>query len=119
MDALAEKLAVGIPELNVPPTDPMLIGNMVLIDMADFKATGSDVTLTGLLTNHINSLHLDLEKRQVDFDLNLAEAKIYGNYNISARILIPINGRGPLTFITSKLKNYTYLLSYRYIIFYI
>lgn len=116
---LSKKLGAGIPELNVPATDPMVIGDMALIDVENFKAIGSDVTLSGLLTYHINSLHLDLEKRQVDIDMNLAEAKIDGNYNISAKILIPINGRGPLTFTTSKLKNYTYVSSYRYIIFYI
>lgn len=114
---IAKKLAAGIPELDVPRTDPMAIGDMTLIDVENFKAIGSDVTLTGLLTYHINSLHLDLEKRQVDIDLNLDEAKIDGNYNISAKILIPINGRGPLTFTTSKLKNYTYVSSYRYVIF--
>ena len=101
---LSKKLAAGIPELNVPPTDPMLIGDMTLIDIANFKAIGSDVTLSGLLTYHINSLHLDLEKQQVDFDLNLAEAKIDGNYNISARILIPINGKGPLTFTSNDVN---------------
>ncbi|XP_071860333.1 circadian clock-controlled protein daywake [Bombus fervidus] len=101
---LSKKIAGGIPELDVPGTDPMLIGDMVLIDTTNFKATGSDVTLSGLLTYHINSFHLDLEKQQVDFDLNLAEAKINGNYNISARILIPINGRGPLTFTTNDVN---------------
>lgn len=116
---LSKKLGAGIPELNVPPTDPMVIGDMTLIDVENFKAIGSDVTLSGLLTYHINSLHIDLEKRQVDFDLNLAEAKIDGNYNITAKILIPINGRGPLSFTTSKLKNYTYVSSYRYVIYYI
>ena len=104
MAILSKKLAAGIPELNVPPTDPMLIGDMTLIDIANFKAIGSDVTLSGLLTYHINSLHLDLEKQQVDFDLNLAEAKIDGNYNISARILIPINGKGPLTFTSNDVN---------------
>lgn len=118
VDGLSKKLASGISELNVPPTDPMVIGDMTLIDSENFKAIGSDVRLSGLLTYHINSMHLDLEKRQVDIDLNLAEAKIDGNYNISAKILIPINGRGPLTFTTSKLKNYTYVSSYRYVIFF-
>ncbi|XP_003398034.1 uncharacterized protein LOC100646546 [Bombus terrestris] len=102
VDGIAKKLAAGIPELNVPPTDPMLIGDMVLIDTANFKATGSNVTLTGILTYHINRLHLDLEKQQVDIDLDLDEAKIDGNYNISIRILIPINGKGPLTFTTNN-----------------
>ncbi|XP_068977001.1 putative beta-carotene-binding protein [Bombus flavifrons] len=101
---LSKKLGAGIPELNVPATDPMVIGDMALIDVENFKAVGSDVTLSGLLTYHINSLHLDLEKRQVDIDMNLAEAKIDGNYNISAKILIPINGRGPLTFTTNDVN---------------
>ncbi|KZC13437.1 hypothetical protein WN55_04988 [Dufourea novaeangliae] len=64
--------------------------------MNNFKAVGTDIKLYGLPTYHINSLHIDLPKQQIDIDLQLKDIRMEALYNVSAKILIPINGKGPI-----------------------
>ncbi|CAL7939390.1 unnamed protein product [Xylocopa violacea] len=99
--ALQDKLKVGIPELDVPSAEPLFIKKIVLLDMPNFLAVGTDVKLRGLSNYHINSLHVDLEKKTFDIDVTFAECKLEALYDFQARILVPIDAHGPVN-ITAK-----------------
>ncbi|XP_076287695.1 uncharacterized protein LOC143212618 [Lasioglossum baleicum] len=97
VNELAETLRKGVPELDLPPSEPFIMDKVKLADMPNFKAYGSNIKVYGLPTYHINSVHMDLEKQQIDVDLNFGEVKLIADYNVTARILVPIVGGGPIT----------------------
>ncbi|XP_076644823.1 uncharacterized protein LOC143354535 [Halictus rubicundus] len=99
---LAGTLRNGIPELNIPPSEPFIMEKVKLADLPNFKAYGMNIKVFGLPSYHINSLHMDLEKQQVDLDLHFAEIKMNADYKVSARILVPIEGEGPITLTSSN-----------------
>ncbi|CAK9833903.1 Putative beta-carotene-binding protein [Anthophora retusa] len=99
--ALHDKLRDGIPELEIPPGEPLIINKVVLADMPNFKALGSNIKLSGLTNYRINHLHVDLKKQQIDIDLTFPESRMEAIYNITARILVPIVGKGPIS-LTAK-----------------
>lgn len=99
---LAGTLRKGIPELNVPPSDPFIMDKVTLADQPNLKAYGTNINIYGLPTYHINSLHMDLEKHQLDVDLHFGEVKLVADYNVTARILVPIEGGGPITLTSSN-----------------
>lgn len=94
--SLKEQLRDGIPELDIPPADPLVIGKIVLVDMPNFHAVGRNVQLRGLSNFHISHLHVDLEKHQIDLEVQFPECNMDALYNITAKILVPIVGTGPI-----------------------
>lgn len=100
--ALREKLRQGIPELDIPPAEPLKIDQMKLMDQPNFKAIASDIKLVGLLTYKINHLHFDMEKQQIDIDVNFDNIKLDALYDVNAKIIVPIVGKGPITLSTDN-----------------
>lgn len=98
---LAGTLRKGVPELNIPSSEPFTMDKVKLADMPNFKAYGTNIKIYGLPSYHINSVHMDLEKQRIDVDLNFGEVKLVADYNVTARILVPIVGGGPITLTSS------------------
>ncbi|XP_053972534.1 putative beta-carotene-binding protein [Hylaeus volcanicus] len=96
VEALAPKLRNGIPEFDIPPTDPLIIGTVKLTDIPNIQATGSDVKLHGLDVYHIDFLHMDLEKQTLDVVLRYDKIQMDASYSVTAKILVPISGEGPI-----------------------
>ena len=94
--ALGDKLRKGIPELDVPSSDPLTIDKVVLMDTPNFKATGTDIKLYWPSTYHVNMLRVDLEKREFEMELFFDDVKLEAMYDVTARILVPIKGSGPI-----------------------
>ncbi|XP_076683088.1 putative beta-carotene-binding protein [Andrena cerasifolii] len=94
--ALGDKLLKGIPELDIPSSDPLTIDKVVLIDTPNFKATGTDIKLYWLGKYQVKMLHVDLEKHEFDMELFLDQVKLEAMYDVSAKILVPIKGSGPI-----------------------
>lgn len=107
MAALGDKLRKGIPELDIPSSDPLTIDKVVLIDTPSFKATGTDIKLHWPATYQVKMLHVDLEKHELDMELFLEEVKLEAVYDVSARILVPIKGSGPIEINASELDQQT------------
>lgn len=100
--SLRDKLRVGIPELDIPPVEPLKIERIQLTDMPDFKTYGTNMELRGLLTYHIKFLHVDLKKQRIDIDVKFDETKLNAMYNVTAKILVPITGSGPISLTTNN-----------------
>lgn len=94
--ALREKLRQGIPELDIPPVEPLKISQIQLTDQPNFKAIATDINLLGLLSYKINYLHLDMEKQEVNIDTVFNHIKLNAMYEINAKIIVPIVGKGPI-----------------------
>ncbi|XP_076238611.1 uncharacterized protein LOC143181837 [Calliopsis andreniformis] len=104
VSALQDKLREGIPELDIPPGDPFVIDKVQLADMPNFKAVGTNIKLYGMSKYHLNNLHVDLKKHTLDIDLSFDENRMEAIYNISAKLLVPINEQGPIK-LTAKNVN--------------
>ncbi|XP_043525051.1 circadian clock-controlled protein daywake-like [Frieseomelitta varia] len=108
---VTEKLQHGIPELDLPPADPLNIGTFVLTDLPNFKAVGSDVKLKGLSNYHINFFHLDVEKQRTDINITFDELSLNSVFNVTARILFPIEETGNVL-LTARNANAHIVLTY-------
>ena len=104
MTAITDKLRDGIPELDMPSADPLIIGTFVLTDLPNFKAIGSSVNLKGLLDYQIHFFHLDVEKQRIDINMTFTELSVNSVFNITTRILFPIQETGSLLITASKLN---------------
>lgn len=97
VNALAPVLEVGIPELNIPPANPFEIETLPLADLPNFKAIGHNIKVYGLSTYKIKSLQVDLENQYLTIDLQFDDIHMLADYDLEARILIPIQGKGPIS----------------------
>ena len=99
---MTQKLKSGLPEINVPPLEPMFIDRVQLADLPNFKASARDVKLYGLSNFKINKLNLDLEKQQIDVELTFKEVTLEAEYDVNAKILVPVAGTGPINIVAGS-----------------
>ncbi|XP_058803122.1 uncharacterized protein LOC131671030 [Phymastichus coffea] len=93
---LKPKLQSGIPELDVPSLEPLYFDEVILATLPDFTAVAKNLTLNGLSNFEIRHLNIDLEKNRIDLELLLAKVLMKSDYNVKARIIVPINEKGPI-----------------------
>lgn len=96
VESLREKLRDGIPELEVPSIEPMILDKITLSDSNNFRAIAQNVKLHGLSNFQAKFLHVDLENKRLDIDLIFKKVKLNADYNVNARIVVPIGGTGPI-----------------------
>lgn len=94
--------------MDIPPSDPFSLDHIVIADMPNFKADASDIKISGITAYKINSLHVDLQKQQIDFDLTFDETRLDAVGSVDAKILVPITGKGPISMLASRSKHEIY-----------
>ncbi|KOX71716.1 hypothetical protein WN51_02285, partial [Melipona quadrifasciata] len=93
--------------------EPLNVERFVLTDLPSFKAVGSDVKIKGLTTYHVNFLHLDVEKQKINMNLTFPNLAIDGVFNITTRILFPVEATGNLLLTA---RNLYYQISLTYVV---
>uniref|UniRef100_A0A8D8PRP8 Circadian clock-controlled protein n=1 Tax=Cacopsylla melanoneura TaxID=428564 RepID=A0A8D8PRP8_9HEMI len=100
IEALRTKLAEGIPELDVPPIEPLIIPTIGLrrgTRGAEFSANMSGISVWGCSSFRIDELKTDLDKNIFDFKLTLPKLKFSGKYSVNTNVLfLKISGKGDL-----------------------
>ncbi|KAK0182273.1 hypothetical protein PV327_000427 [Microctonus hyperodae] len=97
VNSLREKLRVGIPEMHVPALEPLVIDNgLPLSSSKDLMAYARNVKLYDIYSFHLKNLHIDLEKKRIDVHIALDSVRLTGDYNVTAKIVVPVSGRGPI-----------------------
>ncbi|XP_015604907.1 protein takeout [Cephus cinctus] len=96
VEALRGNLRNGIPELDVPPVEPMKFKKIALSDTPNFRAIAQDVKLYGLSDFTVTSLKTDLNNKRIDLNVIFKDIKLNAEYDVSARIVVPIAGTGPI-----------------------
>lgn len=102
VEAMRAKLREGIPELKIPSIEPMYMDNVSLADLPNFKAFARDVRLHGLSNFIVDNLHSDLEKNQFEVELTFKEVTLKADYDVNAKILVPVAGTGPINIVASE-----------------
>ncbi|XP_075235431.1 protein takeout-like [Lycorma delicatula] len=98
INELKPHLRKGIPEMNVPPLEPLLIKELVAAQSSGLKITTEDLKVHGCSNFTIKKLLVNLKDHKFFFSLDLPHLVLDGRYVVDGRvILIPVKGNGPLT----------------------
>lgn len=100
IENLRMKLAEGIPELDVPAIEPLVIPTIRLkrgTQAAQIDANMSGISVYGCSAFRIDELKTDLVNNQFDFKLTLPRLKFGGKYSMNMNVLfLRVNGKGDL-----------------------
>ncbi|KAK6633519.1 hypothetical protein RUM43_001099 [Polyplax serrata] len=107
IEAIRSKLVTGIPELDVPPLEPLALNEVSLIrgpDGAKIEASVKNIKVFGPSNFIIKSLRANVKNSQFDFRVLLPKLSFKGDYSMNMRILLlKLQGQGV---ITGNLTNY-------------
>ncbi|CAD6236479.1 GSCOCG00008204001-RA-CDS [Cotesia congregata] len=91
------QLNLCIPELNVPAIEYLEIEEgLPLANSNEIKASAKQVKLLGLPGFIINNIKMDLNAKSIDIDVSFKEVQLEGDYDVTAKIIVPVSGKGPI-----------------------
>lgn len=107
-------LIKGIPDLDVPPLEPLSLPEIVVSKTAGFRAVGTDVTVRGASNFVIKSLKADIKNLLYQFEILIPELVFNANYDVNAKILnLNIKGKGPIYANTTDVEGSVILKGHR------
>ncbi|XP_068152474.1 protein takeout [Drosophila tropicalis] len=97
--SLRPYLAKGIKELNIPPLEPLYIGDLNILDgSAGLTVLAKKLSIKGASNFEITKLRASIPNKRFDFELILPHLQGEGLYELNGNILaLPIKGKGPFT----------------------
>lgn len=104
VENIKETLTKGIPEIDVPPINPLYVQNVRLAELPNFKARANYVTIYGFEGYQIDHLHVNLEKQLVDLIVTFDKLHMKSDYHVKAKIIVNIDGHGTIETETEKIK---------------
>ncbi|KFB38976.1 hypothetical protein ZHAS_00006505 [Anopheles sinensis] len=96
---LKPRLATGkiSDDFQIPPMEPLALSNVNMDRGAEFKATFSELLVSGASQFRIDNLKANLETLVFDFNLFLPKLSFKGKYNLNIKLLLlNIAGTGDL-----------------------
>ncbi|KAI8430226.1 hypothetical protein MSG28_000571 [Choristoneura fumiferana] len=99
IETLKPKLAEGMPEFGVPPTEPFYIPELVVDsgNLIQFQAVGKDVKVSGAGNFTIKNVAVDLESLRISARVRFPRLHFVGRYSLDARLLVlPLHGAGTI-----------------------
>ncbi|XP_075981399.1 protein takeout-like [Anticarsia gemmatalis] len=91
-------LSQGIPELGVPPVEPLFIDRLVMENSAGpvrVTAAFNNITVVGPSNYTITKIRSDVKKLRIDMGLVLPRIEITGRYEVSGQVLLfPVRSQG-------------------------
>ncbi|XP_014237741.1 uncharacterized protein LOC106659624 [Trichogramma pretiosum] len=101
---LLPKLRVGIPELNVPPLEPLEIEELPMANLDSFKASATNVKISGLSNFTIITYNVRLQEQKIYMDVIFPRVQLNADYNVKAKILVSIAEKGPIDMVTENIR---------------
>ncbi|XP_011498701.1 PREDICTED: uncharacterized protein LOC105362873 [Ceratosolen solmsi marchali] len=101
---LMPKLKEGIPNLDVPSLEPLFVDSIAIANINDFQALATNVKLGGLSSFHIKHMHVDLKDQRIDVEIIFPKISMDSDYNVKAKIIVPINEKGPIKCTTNDVN---------------
>ncbi|XP_072935639.1 protein takeout-like [Epargyreus clarus] len=91
-------LARGLPDLGVPPVEPLFIDRLVMENDAGpvrVTAAFSNISVMGPSNYTITKIRSDLSKLRIDMGLMLPRIEVTGRYEVSGQVLLfPVRSQG-------------------------
>lgn len=95
---LRRYLIEGIPEINVPSIEPLIIPAMKMENghgAVRVRAIFSNLTIHGASNYTVLNVKSDLNKYRIDLALHLPHIEVTGNYDVNGNVLLfPVRSRG-------------------------
>jgi Haemolymph juvenile hormone binding protein (JHBP) len=95
--SLREKLNTGIPELDVPSLDPLLVPEVIVSQESgiNVQATFKNVEISGATNFRLRSVRSDVKSDKFRMKIWFPELIMKGEYDIRGMLLmLPIKGNG-------------------------
>ncbi|CAB0032140.1 unnamed protein product [Trichogramma brassicae] len=99
---LVPKLKGGLPELDVPPLEPLEIEELPMADLDSFKASATDVKVRGMSNFTIKNLKVKLQDHKIHIEVVFPRIQLNSDYNVKAKILVPIAEKGPIELVSEN-----------------
>ncbi|CAH1399272.1 unnamed protein product [Nezara viridula] len=97
IETIRPQLIKGIPELDVPALEPLVIDKIAVSEGGPFRAIGTDVTIKGASNFEIKDLKSDVDKLQFQVAIYIPFLTFDATYDVNAKILqLNVKGKGPL-----------------------
>lgn len=91
-------LARGLPDLDVPPVEPLFIDRLVMANDAGpvrVRASFTNITVVGPSNYTVTKIRSDLSKLRIDMGLVLPRIEVTGHYEVSGQVLLfPVRSQG-------------------------
>ncbi|KAF4524409.1 hypothetical protein B566_EDAN009325 [Ephemera danica] len=103
-------LLKGIPSYGLPPFDPLRISEIRIDDPSSGRQVALDLTMrdvdiVGLRDISLDSISIDLSRKQASWSCSIPRVSLFGNYNASGRVLLlPIKGFGKMNITLDDLR---------------
>ncbi|KAJ2943929.1 hypothetical protein O0L34_g8250 [Tuta absoluta] len=101
LNSYIPQLATGVPEFNVPSSEPLIIPSLSVRQHSgpiDVTSTFDDVTVSGPSHMTVTNVRVIAKNHQVIARLAIPELKMRGNYKLAGQLLmLPIEGQGKFT----------------------
>uniref|UniRef100_A0A0C9PRI7 Anon-3B1.2_3 protein n=1 Tax=Fopius arisanus TaxID=64838 RepID=A0A0C9PRI7_9HYME len=108
VEGLRNKLRSGIRELQIPSMEPLEIDEDIIIANSQaFRAHTRNTKVFGVSDFNLTRVNVNLNTMSLEIDTAFDKLKFQSDYDITARILVPISAGGPIEIdaedITAKL----------------
>ncbi|XP_012222816.1 putative beta-carotene-binding protein isoform X2 [Linepithema humile] len=101
---LKSKLCKGIPELEVPPLEPLRLPKLILSETNNIKLYIDDLEVLGICGYTLNDVHVDLDKLTLKLNATLNNIFFNSTYDFDIRIMVAIATKGQLSFTANYLN---------------
>lgn len=97
IELLRDKFRTGIPELYLPALEPLELEEIVTIANSErIKVHANNVKLYGLYRCNITDIANNFDAQVFDLNVGCKTIGITGDYNVTANVLVPLTGKGPV-----------------------
>ncbi|KAG8282426.1 hypothetical protein J6590_036392 [Homalodisca vitripennis] len=97
VEKLRPKLKTGIPELDVPGLEPLVLPVVDVSRGTGVRARGTNVTVRGASNFKVTNLKADLNNTKFYIGIKIPFLTFDAQYEVNARILVvPVKGKGPI-----------------------
>ncbi|XP_011879803.1 PREDICTED: uncharacterized protein LOC105568607 [Vollenhovia emeryi] len=87
-------VCTGMPELNVPPTEPIIVDKIVIFDTNNLKLFLQDTKIFGYCDFIVQSFKVNVDKYRLNVDFLLKHLKLETLYDIDIRLLVTFANKG-------------------------
>lgn len=92
-----------MPEMGIEPVDPIAIEDKIyLSNSSSFTASAVNIKVYGLTNYKVHDLKIDQDQMKVDLINEYPHLRLEADYDVTARIGIPVSGVGPIRIYVSE-----------------
>ncbi|XP_066907545.1 circadian clock-controlled protein daywake [Halyomorpha halys] len=98
IENLRPRLIEGMPEMKVPPIEPLIIDEPIANEGTGLKVVTKNLKAWGGSNYTLKNLDIDPLKPKFNFHLNIPHLKVEGVFDVDGKIImIPVKGNGEIT----------------------